>query len=83
MYIYQYYNKLDKYDVLCNDPYVFPDRLYPISSYYWVSANYEFKAPVYFIMNHYAKIRNLEGISNLHMSHKCTHKPNADNNDKL
>ena len=62
-------------------PYIIPDGFYPISSYYWVSANYEFKAPVYFIMNHYAKIRGLEDIKNLHMLHKCAHDPNAMNED--
>ena len=50
-------------------PYVIPDGFYPISSYYWVSANYVFKSPVYFIMNHYAKIRSVEDIDNLHVLH--------------
>ena len=54
-------------------PFKIPDGLYPISSYFWVSANYEFKAPVYLIMNHYAKIRSLEDIPNLHVLHACTH----------
>ena len=53
-------------------PYIIPDGLHPISSNFWVSANYEFKAPVYLIMNHYAKIRSLEDVSNLHVLHKCT-----------
>ena len=52
-------------------PYVIPDGFYPISSYYWVSANYVFKSPVYFIMNHYAKIRSVEDIENLHVLCKC------------
>ena len=51
--------------------YIIPDGFYPISSHYWVSANYTFKVPVYFIMNHYAKIRSLEDINELYVLHKC------------
>ena len=64
-------------------PYIIPEGFYPISSYYWVSANYEFKAPVYFIMNHYAKIRSLEDINKLHVLHKCARDPNAVNKDLM
>ena len=60
-------------------PYIIPEGFYPISNYYWVSANYEFKVSVYLIMNHYAKIRNLEDISNLHVLHKCARYPNTMN----
>ena len=56
--------------------YIIPDGFYPISSHYWVSANYTFKAPVYFIMNHYAKI-SLADISELHVLHKCAQVPNV------
>ena len=62
-------------------PYIIPDESYPISSYFWVSANYEFKSPVYCIMSHYAKIRSVEDINNLHVLHKCAKDPNAVNND--
>ena len=61
----------------CFSPYIIPDGFYPISSYYWISANYEFKIPVYFIMNHYAKIRNLEDISNLHVLQACVDSSNG------
>ena len=54
-------------------PYVIPDGFYPISSYYWVSANYVFKSPVYLIMSHYAKIGTVQDIDNLHVLHKCAH----------
>ena len=64
-------------------PYVIPDGFYPISSYYWVSANYEFKASVYFVMNHYAKIRSLKDINNLHVLHKCARDPNAMKEDLM
>ena len=56
-------------------PYTIPDGFYPISSYFWVGANYEFKAPVYLILNHYAKIRSLEDINNLHVLRTSTHDP--------
>ena len=61
-------------------PYIIPDGFYPISSCFWVSANYTFKASAYIIMNHYAKIRNLKDISNLHVLQKCKYSP-SDNKD--
>ena len=60
-------------------PYNIPEGFYPISSYFWVSANYEFKTAVYFIMSHYAKVRSLEDISYLHVLHHCTRDPSATN----
>ena len=63
-------------------PYIIPDGFYPISSCFWVSANYKFKASVYIIMNHYAKIRNLKDVSNLHVLQKCTYSP-SDNKDLM
>ena len=64
-------------------PYVIPDGFYPISSHYWLSANYTFKAPVYIIMNHYAKIRCIDDLRNLHVLHKCTHEHHVTNSDFL
>ena len=58
-------------------PYMIPDGFYPISSCYWISANYVFKAPVYFIMNHYTKIRSVEDVRNLYVLHKCAKEPNV------
>ena len=57
-------------------PYTIPDGFYPISSYFWVSANYKFKVPVYLIMSHYAKIRDLGDVSSLCVLHKCAQDPN-------
>ena len=54
-------------------PYIIPDKFYPISSCFWVSANYTFSAPVYFIMNHYASIRSLEDVKNLHVLQTSVH----------
>ena len=59
-------------------PYIIPDGLYPISSCFWISANYEFKVPVYIIISHYAKIRNLKDLNNLHVLQKCTCYSNED-----
>ena len=61
----------------CFGPYIIPDGFYPISSYYWISTNYEFKVSVYIIMNHYAKVASLEDIESLYVLHTCTH----DNDD--
>ena len=48
-------------------PYKIPDGFYPISSFFWinVNVNYKFAIPVYVIMNHHAKVRNLEDIDHL------------------
>ena len=54
-------------------PYTIPNGFYPISSYFWISANYTFKAPVYLIMNHYAKIESLDDINNLHVLQTTVH----------
>ena len=48
-------------------PYNIPDGFYPISSFFWISADYTFKISVYLILNHYAKIRSLEDISHLYV----------------
>ena len=53
--------------------YKLPDGYHPISSYFWLSACYTFKIPVYLIMSHYAKIRYLEDIDSLCVLHACDH----------
>ena len=57
----------------CFSHYKLPDGYHPISSYFWLSACYTFKIPVYLIMSHYAKIRNLEDIDSLCVLHACDH----------
>jgi len=52
-------------------PYYVPDGFYPISNFFWISANYTFKFPVCIIMSHYAKIRSLEDISHLSVLQSC------------
>ena len=42
-----------------------PDNFYPISSFFWISADYTFQVPVFVIMSHYAKIRSLKDIDHL------------------
>ena len=53
--------------------YKLPNGYDPISSYFWISAYYTFRIPVYVIMSHYAKIRSLEDINNLCVLHTCDH----------
>ena len=48
-------------------PYQVPNGFYPISSFFWFSAHYTFKVPVYIIMSHYAKVRSLEDIEHLYV----------------
>ena len=48
-------------------PYKIPNGFYPISSYFWLSADYTFHAQVYLIMSHYAKIRSLEDMDHLYV----------------
>ena len=64
-------------------PYTIPDGFYPISSYFWLSANYEFKSPIYFIMSHYAKIKSLEDINNLHILQSFACDSNAINKELM
>ena len=52
-------------------PYQIPDGYYPISSFFWVSAHYTFKLPVYLIMSHYAYIRSIKDISDLCVLQAC------------
>ena len=52
-------------------PYVIPDGFYLISSFFWLSAVYTFKVPVYVVMGHYAKIRCLEDVSHLLVLQTC------------
>ena len=54
-------------------PYKLSKEYYPISSFFNISAYYAFKIPVYLIMGHYAKIRNLKDIDNLCLLHACDH----------
>ena len=52
--------------------YKVPDGYSPISIFYWFSANYTFKIPVYLIMSHYAIITELKDIQNMHLLQGCT-----------
>ena len=62
---------------------IIPNGFYPISSHFWVSANYVFKSPVYLIMNHYAKIRSVENLDYLHVLHKCARDATVMNDDPM
>ena len=48
-------------------PYKISDDFFAISDFFWLSADYTFKVPVYVIMSHYAKIRSLEDIDHLYV----------------
>ena len=56
-------------------PYELPDDCTPISSYYWTSASYTFKIPVYLIMSHYAKFNSLEDINGVCVMQACVRDP--------
>ena len=47
------------------DSFEIPANFCPISSFFWISADYIFQIPVYVIMNHYAKIKSVEDINHL------------------
>ena len=64
------------------NPYLIPNGFYPISSCFWISANYEFKVLVYLILNHYAKTNSLKDISNLHVL-ECRHNCNIMNKNLM
>ena len=52
-------------------PYKLPDGCYPISSYFWVSANYTFEIPVYLILSHHADLRNVNDFKTLCALEAC------------
>ena len=53
-------------------PYQLPDGYYPISSFFWVSAHYTFKIPVYLILSHYASPRKISDLHKLCALEACT-----------
>ena len=67
---FNFYNLQGKYFF-----YKITDGYYPISSFFWFSANYKFKIPVYLILSHYAAIRNPQDIKHLSVHHGCVHDP--------
>ena len=60
--------------------YKLPNKCRPISNHFWVGACYTFNIPVYLIMSHYGKIRNLEDIDSLCALHSCEHVLASDEN---
>ena len=67
----------------CFGPYAIPDGFYPISSYFWVSADYLFNVPVYFVMTHYAKVRSLEDVTSLHVLQSPGYDCDATNDNEM
>jgi len=52
-------------------PYQLPDGYHPISSFFWVSAHYTFKMPVYLILSHHASPRSVSDLRKLHAMEAC------------
>ena len=67
----------------CFGPYAIPDGFYPISSYFWISADYLFNVPVYFVMTHYAKVRSLADVTSLHVLQSPGYDCEATNDNKM
>ena len=62
-------------------PYAIPDGFFPISSYFWISANYVFNIPVYVVLTHYADVRKLENVAGLHVLQSPGYDFDAKNNN--
>jgi len=52
-------------------PYQLPDGYHPISSFFWVSAHYTFRTPVYLILSHHASPRSVKDLSSLCALEAC------------
>ena len=52
-------------------PYKISDGHTPISSFFWVSASYTFKIPVYLVLSHHAKFKNLKDLNNVYVLQAC------------
>ena len=64
-------------------PYAIPDGFFPISSYFWISANYVFNIPVYVVMTHYADVRDLENVAGLHVLQSSGYDFDPTSNNKM
>ena len=53
-------------------PYELPDGYFPISSYFWISAMYTFKIPVYLILSHHTSLRNVTNFNRLYALEACS-----------
>ena len=52
-------------------PYQLPKGYCPISSYFWISANYTFKIPVYLILSHHASFKNVIDVNAVCAMESC------------
>ena len=64
-------------------PYCFPDKYHPISSFFWVSANYTFRKPVYLILSHHAVINAIEDVDNLCALQACVYNLTVTDKGKM
>ena len=55
-------------------PYQLPDGVLPISSFFWVSANYSFKIPVYLLLSHHASFKSIDDIHKVCALEACAQR---------
>ena len=60
-----------------------PENYNRISSYVWVSANYDFKVPVYLIINHFINMKSVKDIKTLTAFEACKLNGSIHDNETL
>ena len=60
-----------------------PENYNRISSYVWVGANYDFKVPVYLIINHFINMKSVEDIKTLTAFEACKLNGSIHDNETL
>ena len=64
-------------------PYCFPDKYHPISSFFWVSANFTFRKSVYLILSHHAVINTIKDVDNLCALQACVYNLTVTDKGKM
>ena len=64
----------------CFKYYQFPNGYFPVSSIFWFSADYKFKIPVYLIMSHHARTKDLKDLC---LTQACVRDLTISNDGKL
>ena len=64
-------------------PFHLPDGCYPISSYFWITANYTFKVPVFLILSHHASFRDVDDVNKVFAMEVCSQNSNKTTEGKL
>ena len=60
-----------------------PENYNRISSYVWVGANYDFKVPVYLIVNHFVNMKSVKNIKTLTAFEACKLYSSSNNNETV